>query len=332
MAQTSWMQFQWQDSSRIKKINYIDIIHLLIATNKRSFMFSLLHNTSLCFQRPDILWDQRGRRTLTATAVFLLRKTEAGHIKKSHLSLFSCCMSFLFNVGFLSGLSSPPLQEEDWSNSYGYADEPKDDEDNSDLTFCVTWRRHRWFGVWFTATDYICECISRHSYLMIWLRTFGPVDAVLMDLVSVRPRRTWLTACCTGLVSLATLFNASRAFVISTSISRFTLTNCIAAGGAVHLHLPVFTWTLVTYHALIWVSIRDKLVFFTRGTQSVYILTTNRDDTVSWFTLLAALYIGVLHIIVQTSRFHTVSCSQNQDRRSQDQSMEQLHPPRQAVC
>lgn len=142
MAQTSWMQFQWQDSSRIKKINYIDIIHLLIATNKRSFMFSLLHNTSLRFQRPDILWDQRGRRTLTATAVFLLRKTEAGHIKKSHLSLFSCCMSFLFNVGLLSGLSSPPLQEEDWSNSYGYADEPKDDEDNSDL--CSKQQQCQW--------------------------------------------------------------------------------------------------------------------------------------------------------------------------------------------
>lgn len=53
-------------------------------------MFNLLHNTSSCFQRPDILWDQRGRRTLIATAVLLLRKTEAWLIKKRHLSLFSC--------------------------------------------------------------------------------------------------------------------------------------------------------------------------------------------------------------------------------------------------
>ncbi len=52
-------------------------------------MFSLLHNTSSCFQRPDILWDQRGRRTLIAIAVFLLRKTEAGLIKKRHLILSS---------------------------------------------------------------------------------------------------------------------------------------------------------------------------------------------------------------------------------------------------
>lgn len=41
--------------------------------------------------------------------------------------------SFLFNTGFLSGLSSSPLQEEDCSNRYCYADEPKDDENNSDL-------------------------------------------------------------------------------------------------------------------------------------------------------------------------------------------------------
>lgn len=49
--------------------------------------------------------------------------------------------------------------------------------------------------------------------------------------------------CCIGLVSLATLFNAARAFIISTSISWFTLTNCVTAGGAIHLHLPVFTWS-----------------------------------------------------------------------------------------
>lgn len=291
-------------------------------------MFNLLHNTSSCFQRPDILWDQRGRRTLIATAVLLLRKTEAWLIKKRHLSLFSC-MSFLFNMGFLSGLSSSPLQEEDCSKRYCYADEPKDDENNSDLTFCVICRQHCWFGVLFRATDYIRVCISRHNYLIVWLHTFGPVSAVLMDLVIVRPWRTWLTACCTGLVSLATLFNASRAFVRRTSISCFTLTNCVAAGGAVHLHLAVFTWTLITYHAHHWVSISDKLVFITRSTQSVWIFTTRSDKTVSWFTLLTALSIGVLQIKVKvlTSRFHNVSCSQNQDRHSQDQSKDQLHPP-----
>lgn len=49
----------------------------------------------------------------------------------------------------------------------------------------------------------------------------------------------------------------------------------------------------------------------------------------TWFTLRTAhVFEVVTDFPVLTSRCDTVSCSQNQDSHSQDQSKEQLHPPR----
>lgn len=56
-------------------------------------------------------------------------------------------------VFFVGGLSSSPLQEEDYSNRYWYAEEPKDDEDCNDLCSKEQWVNH----VKMTSVETKCE-------------------------------------------------------------------------------------------------------------------------------------------------------------------------------